>query len=341
MPENDVRSLRPISNISPSSLTPNLSGINALVAHSSFERKNQLFVGGNNQTALIIDAETRDVVCQLTDCGDNVTSIVFHPDPSSGTVVTGAVDGMVNIYNTPVNTFTTASAPQKVSPTYSLSPYSGKCNFVSILPVGSLVSVGYADGTWALLDILEGKLLTLCPPREAVEMLCWSLHPDGMLLGGGSADGSLFIYDVCTQNLEIVIPGTGSPISAISFSENGYFVGIGGKDGSIALWDLRKIGNPKGHVVHTWTIKSGSSVSAIAFDNSVKFVASGHDSGEVCVWDVTRKLSTEGDGSLVTLESGKSSISSVSWATTGNALYSVSSHNNSVCVFIPHGMDQE
>lgn len=301
-----------------------------------------MFVAGNGNTASIYDMDKKAVVAKLVKNADNVTSIAYHPDPSNGTIATGAADGSLRIYNIAVDSLRDASNVQESSPIYTLSPYPGRCISVSFLPVGTIVFIGYADGTWALVDSVEGKLLIICPPKDNVEVTSWQVHPDGMLLCAAATDGSLYIYDVCSQNLETRLQGSGSPILAFAFSENGYFVAIGGKDGSIALWDLRKIGSPKGHVVHTWHSKSESSVQSVAFDYSGKFLASGHTDGSIYVWDTTRKLATdEGDGCLVALSDTKSLISGISWAPLGRVLLSVSSNHNSIGVYTTHGMDQE
>jgi WD40 repeat protein len=108
-----------------------------------------------------------------------------------------------------------------------------------------LVSVG-TDG-WHFLDIakegafLQGTRTTRFGSDPASAYSCGAFHPDGLILGTGSASGALRIWDVRTLENPHVLPGHGAAMTCLSFSENGYQAASGGVDGSVRLWDLRKL----------------------------------------------------------------------------------------------------
>ena len=58
------------------------------------------------------------------------------------------------------------------------------------------------------------------------------------------------------------------PISALSFSENGYYLATAADDACVRLWDLRKLRNFK-----TLTLDEGYEVRDLCFDNSGTYLA--------------------------------------------------------------------
>lgn len=109
-----------------------------------------------------------------------------------------------------------------------------------------VVSVG-SDG-WHFLDVLrEGAFLQGTKNAQwssdpAARYSCGAFHPDGLILGTGSAAGSLRIWDVRTlENPHSLAGHAGAAMTCLAFSENGYQAASGGADGSVHLWDLRKL----------------------------------------------------------------------------------------------------
>jgi len=101
-----------------------------------------------------------------------------------------------------------------------------------------------------------------------------SFHPDGMILGAGTADSIVRIFDVKAQKNVANFKGHSGKVSALCFSENGYYLASGDDRGCVKLWDLRKLQN-----FHTINPKSTSDgVNCLEFDSSGSYLGvSGSD----------------------------------------------------------------
>jgi pre-mRNA-processing factor 19 len=112
-----------------------------------------------------------------------------------------------------------------------------------------------------------------------------SFHPDGLILGTGCADGSLKIWDVCNQkNVHTFEPvNAGAALTALVFSENGFYCATADAAGSVAVWDLRKLKNVKTFAAAEVAPGARASplVSALDFDLSGQYLAVGSSSGAV------------------------------------------------------------
>lgn len=111
--------------------------------------------------------------------------------------------------------------------------------------------VSVALDAWHFLDINSQSCLSKQQhPNESSsssisQHSCGEFHPDGLILGSGTTDGLLRIWDVRTMQNVHVLEGHTAAVSCLSFSENGYLAASGSEDGSVRLWDLRKLTSTK------------------------------------------------------------------------------------------------
>lgn len=128
-----------------------------------------------------------------------------------------------------------------------------------------------SDKTWCFYDIDAGVCQEKVSDENASEGYTRvAFHPDGMILGTGTADSIVRIYDVKKSGQKNVanFMGHTGKISALSFSENGYYLASGDEHGVVKLWDLRKLQN-----FHTIQGKSTSAIGSLEFDLSGSYLA--------------------------------------------------------------------
>ena len=79
-----------------------------------------------------------------------------------------------------------------------------------------------ADATWCFLDLPSATCLTqVADPSTRSGYTCGSFHPDGLILGTGSADNVVRIWDIKSQSNVAKFEGHEAAITALTFSENG------------------------------------------------------------------------------------------------------------------------
>ena len=61
------------------------------------------------------------------------------------------------------------------------------------------------------------------------------MHPDGMIVGTGGADGSVKIWDIRRQSELHSFEEHSGPVSTLSFSENGVHLASGSADGVVKV----------------------------------------------------------------------------------------------------------
>lgn len=229
-------------------------GILALDINSSDNSK--ILTGGNDKNATIFNKETEQVVTILKGHQKKLTKVIYHPDES--TVVTASSDTTIRVWNVPTS-----------QTTLLLRCHEGPVTGLSLHPTGDYILSTSEDKCWAFTDIRTGRLLTKNLDINERSLTAAQFHPDGLIFGTGTEDAQVLIWDLKEQSNVANFPGHVGGISAISFSENGYYLATAASsDSCVKLWDLRKLKNFK-----TIQLEDGYEVKDLCFDQSGTYLA--------------------------------------------------------------------
>lgn len=98
------------------------------------------------------------------------------------------------------------------------------------------------DGTWSLNDLEEMTVLFHFP--EANNISCGDIHVDGALLGTGTTNGEVIIYNLTTGQSVSNIKSKYSKIKKLLFASNGYWLLVASSndenESCLEIIDLRK-----------------------------------------------------------------------------------------------------
>ncbi|WP_248793495.1 WD40 repeat domain-containing protein, partial [Escherichia coli] len=101
------------------------------------------------------------------------------------------------------------------------------------------------DNTWCFYDLSSGLCLAQVEATDTSATEGYTsaaFHPDGLILGTGTSEAIVKIWDVKTQSNVAKFEGHTGAVTAISFSENGYFLATSAHDG-VKLCYLPKLRN--------------------------------------------------------------------------------------------------
>jgi len=135
---------------------------------------------------------------------------------------------------------------------------------VAAHPSGRYAVSATADGGWRTWELASGALLRAVapPPDAAAGSTCAAiaLHPDGLIVATCQG-ATVVLWELASGACAASLPpataaaaaggggggggsggGGGDPAATcLAFSENGYHLAVGGSDGRVRLWDLRKV----------------------------------------------------------------------------------------------------
>nr|KJB12605.1 hypothetical protein B456_002G026500 [Gossypium raimondii] len=127
---------------------------------------------------------------------------------------------------------------------------------------------GSEDGNCDCRHILKDHTAEVEDPSNSMGYTSAAFHPDGLILGTGTTEATVRIWDVKSQGNVANFDGHTGSITAISFSENGYFLATAAHDG-VKLWDLRKLKNFRSFELYDQDTPTNS----VDFDHSGSYLA--------------------------------------------------------------------
>ncbi|KAL3220238.1 hypothetical protein MRX96_030059 [Rhipicephalus microplus] len=213
----------------------------------------RILTGGSDRNAAVFNKDTEQVVAVLKGHTKKVTSVVFHPDED--TAVTASPDTTVRVWNIP-----------SAQTTQIIRAHEGPVSGLSLHATGDYLLSTSTDQHWAFSDLHTGRVLARVLDNCALTAA--EFHPDGLILGTGTSDALVKIWDLKERTNVANFPGHTGSITALAFSENGYYLATAASDSAVKLWDLRKLKNFK-----TIALDDGYEVRDLYFDQSGTYLA--------------------------------------------------------------------
>jgi len=216
--------------------------------------------GGADNNAILFNRVTGKIVDTLKAHQKKITDVKFHPQEKL--VFTTSSDGTGIIWNPDSKT-------GKYAPAHVLKDHDGEVVGCTLHPSGNYLITASTDKTWCFYDINAGICRQKVSDEKVTEAYTRvAFHPDGLILGSGTADSIVRIFDVKMQKNVANFMGHSGKVTALSFSENGYYLASGDEKGTVKLWDLRKLQN-----FHTIPNKSVDAIGSLEFDASGSYLA--------------------------------------------------------------------
>ena len=122
--------------------------------------------------------------------------------------------------------------------------------------------------TWAQLK-LEPK----------IQILSTAFSPDGEILAGGSAHGTVRLWNAMTGGIRTTLHGHSDTVTSVTFSPDGGMLATASADGTVRLWDPRTGNHQTKLAGHT------GSVLSVAFNPVNGLLASASIDGTVRLWN--------------------------------------------------------
>ncbi|CAN0904866.1 Pre-mRNA-processing factor 19 [Linum grandiflorum] len=206
---------------------PGISSVDILYS------KDIIATGGVDSTAVLFDRASGQIRSTLSGHSKKVTSVKFVGD--GGLFLTGSADKTVRVWQ--------ESEEGSYDCRHILRDHTAEVKAVTVHATNKYFVTASLDNTWCFYDLSSGSCLAQVGEKSNSEgYTAAAFHPDGLILGTGTSESVVKIWDVKVQQNVAIFEGHAGPVTAISFSENGYFLATAARD-SVKLWDLRKLKN--------------------------------------------------------------------------------------------------
>jgi pre-mRNA-processing factor 19 len=235
-----------------SSFSPHKGGITSIAVRSidsssSHSNDHYLLSAGLDKSLILSNLSSGQVYCKMNGHKDKVNVVAFSPSSSSTSdlIFSCSRDRTLKIWSpNSSSSLTNPIYKEAMSVTHSSS-----VNGFTVQPTGNYVISATENGQWNFIDCHRGMILKSVDDNSKDShhsgySVC-SLHPDGLILGTGTINGELKVWDIREQKLVSSLKESSSEsvfsVNSVSFSENGYLTAIGYSNGEVKVWDLRKL----------------------------------------------------------------------------------------------------
>jgi pre-mRNA-processing factor 19 len=240
--------------------SPSTPGVLCLDLHPT--SPDLALTGGADSNAILFNRAGGKIVATLSGHKKKITDVAFHP--SQQLLFTTSSDNTAIIWG---------GADGKFSARHTIRAHNGEVLGCSVHPTGDFLATASTDHTWGFHDIATGVCRQKVDAKIDAAYTRVQFHPDGLILGAGTSDSNVRIFDIKFQKNVATFKGHSGRLTGLSFSENGYYLASGDEHGMVKLWDLRKLAN-----FHTISSSDLSFISNLSFDSSGSYLGvSGDD----------------------------------------------------------------
>ena len=150
---------------------------------------------------------------------------------------------------------------------------------VQFSPDGTQIAVASSIGIWLYDAQTYREIDFLTDHTRGIQSCVYS--PDGTILAGGGADGTLLLWDVMTGQLRATLKGHERPIVTLAFSSDGRTLASGADyENTVQLWDVDTAQHRATFTGHTEGLR------VVRFSPDGRTLASGSRDGTVRLWDI-------------------------------------------------------
>jgi len=184
--------------------------------------------GAGDEKVYIWDIETRQLssISPLR-CNGWIPSVVFSSD--SQTIAASDSSGTIHLWDTESGQKSPESL-QKIGSDAGVSP-------IIFSPTGTNLAVGYYL-RGHILDLATGKqIITLTGHRSNINSISYTL--DGLLIGTGSYDCTVRLWNATTGIQVAVLRGHIASVTSVAFTPDGMSIVSGSEDSTIRVWDVK------------------------------------------------------------------------------------------------------
>jgi len=236
-------------------------GILCLDLHPN--KENLVLTGGKDKIVNLYDRESDTVVSKLSGHKKEVLSVKILAAGDRDLMLSCGADKLCKVWAPKDGT-------DKYSCMHNITAHSSDVTGCSVHATGDYFATCSYDKSWCFHNIETGKTLLNVTDKSVEKGFgCLCLHPDGLILGTGTQEKLVRMWDLKSQSNVATFEGHTKDVTSVSFSENGYHMASASADGTVRLWDLRKLKNIK-------ILELGKDpVSTVTFDKSGQYLACG------------------------------------------------------------------
>jgi len=196
---------------------------------------NKIVTGGNDSCLVLFNKQKGKVVAKMSGHQKPILDVRIN---RAGVIISGSADSTARLWKTVDETNYSCASVVRC--------HNKDVTSISCHPAGDHYITASLDKSFALHDLKVARTVVHAKSSDSKfgEFTAMKIHPDGMIVCGGTKSGECSGWDILTQkSVALNIPTCEGPVTSLNFSENGYYMIVAnqvGEGGVVKLWDLRK-----------------------------------------------------------------------------------------------------